>query len=299
MGGREMSSIMRGIFAALTTPFVNNQISLEYFIANLEKYEAFTLNGYVIAGSTGESVYLSDDECETLIRTAKKTVSSKKTIIAGTARESTQKTLNFTNRIADTGANAALILTPHYYKSLMNSDALKAHYLHIADNARIPIIIYSIPRNTGISPSSQLIQELSRHQNIIGMKDSSGNLAYCEEICAQTGSEFTFFLGAGSIIIPGLIMGAQGGILTLAAVMPELCTRMYQLFLENKWEEAKKLQLDLIPLNKTVTSLFGVPAAKYVLDIRGYHGGTCRWPLQPLDDNAKQIIKDILAKIES
>lgn len=290
---------MQGVFAALTTPFVDHQLCLDHFRENLEKYEACSLHGYTIAGSTGESVYLSDDECETLVLTAKKTVSSQRKLIVGTARESTHKTLAFTNRIADIGVDAALILTPHYYKSLMDSDALKAHYLHIADNSSVPIIIYSMPRNTGITPTVQLIYELSQHQNIIGIKDSSGNLANCEEICSQTDSDFSFLLGAGSIFIPGLIMGAQGGILALAAVMPEMCIRMYRYFQENKWEEAKRLQLDLIPLNNAVTTGFGIPAVKYVLDLRGFHGGPCRGPLQPLSEPKRSTIQTILAKLNS
>jgi len=183
-----------------------------------------------------------------------------------------------------------LICLPHYYRSLMNTDSLKKHYLTIAEQSRVPILIYSIPQNTGIIPTPELIIELSQHPNILGIKDSSGNLAFCEEVCPQLAPGSTYFLGAGSIIFPGLLMGASGGILTLAAVVPELCSELYRLFLNKKWEAAKKLQLDLVPT-------YGVPGAKYALDLQGLFGGPCRLPLLPLEEKAKQQIKKIFTKL--
>jgi len=292
-----MHQDFKGIFTALTTPFEGENISPAKFHANISKYNEIDLAGYVIGGSTGESVYLTNDECISLVKTAKKNASPGRKIIAGTDRESTKNTLDFTNRAADEGIDAALICLPHYYRSLMNTDSLKKHYLTIAEQSRVPILIYSIPRNTGIMPTPELIIELSQHPNILGIKDSSGNLAFCEEVCPRLAPGSAFFLGAGSIIFPGLLMGASGGILTLAAAVPELCSKLYRLFLNKKWEAAKKLQLDLVPLNQAVTKIYGVPGAKYVLDLRGLYGGPCRLPLLPLEEKAKQQIKKILTKL--
>lgn len=292
-----MKKEFKGIFTALTTPFGKEKILPEKFKENITRYNRHALAGYVIGGSTGENVYLTDGERKRLLKTAKDTAAPGRLLIAGTGCESTTNTIDATNRAADLGADAALVILPHYYKSLMTVDALKKYYVTIADNAAIPLIIYSIPRNTGITPPAELIVELSQHPNILGIKDSSGNLSLLEEARPFMPEGSTFLLGAGSILFPGLLMGASGGIMTLAATVPELCARLYKLFLEKKYQEAKKLQLELVFLNHAVTRDHGVPGAKYVLDLRGYYGGPCRSPLLPLDETIKTRIKTILTDL--
>jgi 4-hydroxy-2-oxoglutarate aldolase len=292
-----MKKEFKGIFTALTTPFGEEKVLPEKFRENIEKYNQYELAGYVIGGSTGENVYLTDDERDVLLRTARETAAPGRKLIAGTGCESTLNTIVATNRAAEMGADAALVILPHYYKSLMTVDALKAYFLTIADKAAIPLIIYSIPRNTGITPPAELIVELSLHPNILGIKDSSGNLTLLEEAGPFMPEGSTFLLGAGSILFPGLLMGASGGIMTLAATVPELCIQLYSLFLEGKFKEAKKLQLELVFLNQAVTRDHGVPGAKYVLDLRGYYGGPCRSPLLPLGDAVKIHIKTILTDL--
>jgi len=287
----------KGVFAALTTPFIGDEISLEKFRENIQKYNSFDLEGYVILGSTGESVYLSDEESEKLVQTAKETASQGKKIIAGTARESTKATLEFTNRIAEIGIDAALIRTPSYFKSLMGEEALKKHYLTLAEQSKIPVIIYNIPRNTGISVESNLLFALSEHVNIAGIKDSSGNLSLLEEVIPHIPPHFNFLLGAGSLLLPGLLLGAHGGILALASVVPGECVKLYNLFFEKKLDEAHKLQLELTPLNKAIIQTFGIPGLKYTLDRIGYYGGTPRLPLLPLDEEGKREMDAVLDKI--
>ncbi|MFC2167213.1 dihydrodipicolinate synthase family protein [Acidobacteriota bacterium] len=292
-----MSYRFKGIFTPLTTPYRDEHISLDKLRENIEKYNAFDLSGYLVLGSTGESVFLSDRESEELVKTAKQAAASGKTIIAGTAKESTQLTLEFTNRMAERGADAALIRTPSYMKSLMDEEALRTHFLTIADSAKIPIIIYHIPRSTGLTISSKLIADLSKHSNIAGIKDSSGNMAFLGETISQVHPHFDFLLGAASIMLPGLIMGASGGIITLSSIAPSLCTKLYSLFQEKKWEEAVKLQLELIPLNKAIIETYGIPATKYALDLLEFNGGTCRPPLRSLDQTGRENIKMILQKL--
>lgn len=290
-----MNTEFKGVFAALTTPFKDDQIYLDMLAENIRKYNDFDLAGYVIGGSTGEGVYLTSDEILSLTQVAKDTASPGRKIIVGTARESTINTLSLTNKAADIGVDAALIVLPHYYKSLMHFEALKKHFLTIGDSTKVPVIIYSIPRNTGIIPDPELIIELSQHPNILGVKDSSGNLSLLEAAYPRMTSGSTFLLGAGGLLLTGLTMGACGGILTLAAVAPDLCVQLYQLHCENKQDEAKKLQLDLAPLNQAVTKDYGVPGAKYALDLRGYFGGRCRLPLLPVDEKDRVIIKNLLS----
>lgn len=293
-----MPKTYTGVFAALTTPFTGEDISVGKFRENIHKYNSFDLAGYLVLGSTGESVFLSDEESEKLVRTAKEATSRGKKIIVGTARESTIATLGFTNRMADLGIDAALIRTPSYFKSKMDKDALKKHYLTIADKSKVPVFIYNIPRNTGISVDSGLLLDLSTHPNIEGIKDSSGNLAFLGEVIPNLPSHFHFLLGAGSVFLQGLISGARGGILALAAVVPGHCLKLYNLFAEDKLEEARKQQLDLIPLNKAIIQVYGIPGIKYALDMLGYHGGPPRLPLLPLDEKGQKEMEEILKNLE-
>lgn len=292
-----MHSDLKGVFAALTTPFVGDEVSPKKLKENIQKYNKIDLAGYVILGSTGESVFLSDQESEKIVQAAKESASQGKKIIVGTARESTRATLEFTNRMAGLGIDAALVRTPSYYKSLLNKKALMTHYLTIAEKSQIPVIIYNIPRNTGISVDPHLLIELSKHHNIAGIKDSSGNLSSLGEAIPHIPPHFCILLGAGSLFLQGLLLGAHGGILALASVAPAHCVKLYNLFLEKQLEEALKLQLELIPLNKALIQTYGIPGIKYALNLLGYSGGSTRLPLLPLDENGKEDIKNLLANL--
>ncbi len=286
-----------GIFAALTTPFVRENVSCEKLRENIKRYNQTGLSGYVVLGSTGEAVFLSDKESEELVAAARASAATGKKIIVGTARESTALTVEFTNRVAELGADVALIKPPSYYKSRMNEDALRNHFLRIAERSRLPILLYNIPQNTGISFSPSLVVGLSLHPNIAGIKDSSGNLTNLVETLSRARQGFAFLLGAGSLIWPGLALGASGGILAAAAVVPRLYVRLYSLFRAGRIEEAKKLQLDLAPLNKILTQTMGIPAIKYTLDLLGYYGGPTRPPLLPLRENEKKQVESLLEQL--
>jgi 4-hydroxy-2-oxoglutarate aldolase len=292
-----MEEKFRGVFAALTTPFVGGSVAGEKFRENIRRYNGTGLAGYVILGSTGEAVFLNEEESERLLAEAETSVSPGKKIIVGASRESTQLTIEFTNLAAEHGAHAALIKPPHYYKSRMSQEVLKDYYLRIAEKSKIPVLIYNIPQNTGISVDPPLVIELSRHPNIAGIKDSSGSLANLVEALPEVGPGFAFLLGAGSIFWPGLLLGASGGILAMAAAVPELCVKLYTFYCEGRVEEAKKLQLALAPFNKALTQTLGIPAIKYALDLLGYYGGPPRPPLPSLKENGKKYIEQNLKKL--
>lgn len=292
-----MKQKFRGIFAALVTPFIGEKLSVEKFKDNIQKYNASGLAGYVVLGSTGECVSLSDRESERLVRAVKEAAAKGKKIIAGTARESTKLTIEFTNAMADLGIDAALVRPPSYYKSRMGRDALKKHYLTLAEKSRVPLIIYNIPQNTGISLESRLIMELSSHPNIVGLKESAGNLSFLGEVIPKVPAGFSYLLGSGNVILPGLVMGACGAILSVANVAPDICLEIYHLFQENKIEAAAKLQQDLIPLNKAIMETYGIPGLKYALDVRGYYGGPCRLPLLPIEEKGETELRGLLKKL--
>lgn len=292
-----MNESFKGIFAALTSPFIEEKVSPEKLMENIQKYNSFDLAGYVILASTGESVYLSDEESEKLVQAAKEATSQGKKIIVGTAKESTKMTLEFTNRMADLGIDAAMIRTPSYFKSLMVQEVLKKHFLTIADQSKVPVLIYNNPQITGISVDSKMLIELSSHPNITGIKDSSGNLSFLGDTMRHIPPDFNFLLGGGIVFLLGLRLGACGGILAMAGAAPAQCVKLYNLFLEKKEDEAAKVQLDLIPLSKAINQTFGIPGLKYALDLLGYYGGPPRLPLLPLDEKGKTEMEAILSKL--
>jgi 4-hydroxy-2-oxoglutarate aldolase len=292
-----MAQKLQGVFAALTTPFEDDKISIKYFRKNIKKYNTYDLTGYVIAGSSGEAAYLTDEESLVLVKEALDSSAPEKKIIVGTARESTSSTIAFTNNMSDLGIHAALIRTPSYFKSVMTSEALKRHYYTIADEAQIPIIPYHIPQVTGLTIEQQLVIELSKHPNIIGIKDSSGNLPFLGEVIPNLPPDFSYLLGAGSVFLFGLLLGASGGILRLADVIPGLCTTIYNDFLAGESEKASTLQQDIIPLNNAIIQTHGIPGTKYAMDLLGFFGGPPRGPILPLDANGKNAIEKILKRL--
>lgn len=292
-----MAPRFRGIYAALTTPFIEGEVALDKFKDNIRRYDAFGLEGYVVLGSTAENVSLSDAESADLVRAAKETAAPGKRLIVGTARESTKLTIDFTRRMADLGAEAALVRTPGYYKSRLDAEALRRHFTAVADASPIPVLLYNIPQNTGVAVDSPLVVELSRHPNIAGIKDSSGNLAAVSEVVPKADRDFDFILGAGSLVLPALLMGASGAILAVANAAPALCVELYRQFEAGHLEEARKSQEALVPLNRAVVPAYGIAGLKYALDFQGYFGGLPRLPLLPVSDKGKAEIETLLKNL--
>jgi len=292
-----MAKPFEGIYAALTTPFEGDEVSAARAAENVARYNGTALAGYLVLGSTGESVSLDDAEAERLVRAVKKAAAPGKRVIVGTAREATRLTVDFTNRMADLGAEAALVRPPAYFKAKMTRDALRAHYLALADKTRLPILVYNIPQNTGLNLEPALVVELAKHPRISGLKESSGSLAYLGEVVREVPPAFSYFLGSGHVIYPGLEMGADGAILAVANAVPEVCCRIYALFRDGRKDEARKLQLDLIPFNRAVMETYGIAGLKYAQSLRGYHGGETRLPLLPVSEAGRTEIRVLLEKL--
>ncbi|MFQ6077944.1 MAG: dihydrodipicolinate synthase family protein, partial [Thermodesulfobacteriota bacterium] len=277
---------IEGIFPPIATPFADGAVAHDRLRENLDRWNKTQLAGYVIFGSNGESVHLDQEEKLAIVDTVKQHLPQGKLLIAGTGCQSTAATVRLTNLAAERGADAALVVTPHYYKAKMDAGALQKHYLSIADQADIPIMIYNVPQFTGINVSPGLVASSAEHPNIIGIKDSSGNIAQVGEMIATTPPPPSFHVLAGSAghLLPALALGASGGILALANVAPEECCKIFQDFHRGKHTDARELQLKLLAANKAVTAGFGVAGLKAALDMVGYFGGDPRPPLLPLGE---------------
>ncbi len=289
-----MNKPLAGIYAALTTPFAGDNISIDGIKDNVRRLDLTGLAGYLVLGSTGESVSLSDAESLALVDAVLEAAAPGKKVLVGTSRESTRGTIEFTNSLPGRGIAAVLVRPPSYYRSKLTREALKAHYLAVAEASRLPVLVYNIPQNTGISLEPRLIVDLAPHPNIMGLKESSGSIAFLEEIVRQVPDRFHYFLGSGHVVYPGLEMGAAGAILAVANAAPEMCAEIFRLYQAGKKDEARERQLDLVPLNKALMETYGIAGLKHAQDLRGYHGGPTRLPLLPVDEPAKREIESLL-----
>lgn len=290
---------LSGIYPALTTPFDGNgNFSAPDLKHNLHKYNQTDLAGYVVLGSTGESVLLSDKEAEAVLSTAIEAAAPGKRILAGTGAESTAETIVRTKRAASLGYHAALVKTPYYYKPVYKPEVYLAHYRAVADASPIPILLYSVPQFTGVTLETPEIVALSEHPNIIGMKDSSGVVQRTVEVLAGCSSHFQMLTGSASVVMPSLSAGAAGAILALGSAFPEKCVALYQLYGQKLYDQARDLQGKLALASKRIVSEGGIPGIKFVMDLRGYRGGSPRLPLLPLSDQARMAIAKVAASLE-
>ena len=287
---------MAGIFPPIPTPFdATGELDLNALAANLEKWNRYPLNGYVVLGTNGEFPYLSESEKLTYFEAARKHIPPTKLFMAGTACESTHSTIALTKKAAALGADVAILVTPSYYKSKMDAAGLSHYYLTVADASPIPVSLYNMPANTNVDMPADLIITLSQHPNILGVKDSGGNLAKLGEIIRSARPGFQVLAGSAGFLYPALCVGAIGGVLALANIAPQQCCEIVSLFKFGKHEDARELQLRMIAPNAAVTARFGVPGLKAALDLLGYYGGPPRSPLLPLNEGQKDTLRSVLA----
>lgn len=288
-----------GIYAPIPTPFENDQIAYDKLAGNMNFWLESKLSGIVVMGSNGEFVVLSQEEKRKLISSVCDLAQGKKPILAGTGCESTTETIELTKYAAQAGCAATLLLSPNYYKRSMTDALIKNFYLEVAEASPIPVIVYNMPANTGINLSAKLVTELSAHPNIIGLKDSSGNIVQIAEIINNTPDDFAVFAGSASFLYPSLALGAKGGTLALANILPNECAKIQELVEEGRHSEARDLQLKLLDINNAVTARWGVGGLKAALELQGLFGGGPRKPLLALGEQERKELSDILAKAKS
>jgi 4-hydroxy-2-oxoglutarate aldolase len=289
---------LSGIFAPLTTPFAQDgSVAYGRLRENIALYNKTGLAGYVPNGSTSESVLLRWEEVYKVWETVKDSAVAEKILIAGTGAESTAETIEHTNRAASLGYAAALVRTPSFYKPAVNDELLAGHYLRVADAARIPVLLYSVPIYTHITIEPSLVARVAHHPNIAGMKDSSGNVEAVRQIVGAAPKTFQMLVGWPTTLFESLELGAVGAILALADVFPELCVEIFELSRAGERDKAQRLAQKLVAPAKMFGAQYGLSGLKYALDRQGYYGGQTRLPLLPLDDVARREIDGMLANL--
>ncbi|MBI3483879.1 MAG: dihydrodipicolinate synthase family protein [Acidobacteria bacterium] len=289
---------LHGIFPPVTTPFdQEGALALDRLRENISRYNGTGVMGYVVIGSTGESVLLGRAEIEQVWSAARQAAASDKILIAGTGVDSTAETITRTNRAAELGYHVALVKTPYYYKPQMTAEVHAEHYLRVADAARIPLLIYSVPQFTGVAMEAPLVAQLAQHPNIIGIKESSGVMQRVGEIIHRAPAGFQTLVGSATTFYPSMALGAVGGILAVADILPELCVELYDACAKGDSPRARKLQERLIDPTITLVAKLGIPGVKYAMDRAGYYGGPARRPLLPLNEAQKKEAERVLEAV--
>jgi 4-hydroxy-2-oxoglutarate aldolase len=292
---------LAGIFPPIPTPFdTEGSVSSSALKRNLVFLNRYELRGTVALGSNGEFVFLDQEEKIQTIETVRDLLPSGKLLIAGTGCESTRSTVRLTREAARAGADAALVINPHYYKNRLDRTALIRHYTSVAENSPIPIILYNMPACTGLDLDASTVVELAGHENIIGMKDSSGNVAKMAQILGETKQsrrDFQMLAGSAGFLLPALSVGAVGGVAALANVAPDLCIQLHHAFLRRELQRAAELQCRIVDLNNLVTRSGGVPALKAAMDLLGLAGGTPRPPLLPADASMQERLRRAMGEL--
>lgn len=290
--------MFNGIYTPIITPFsADEKVDYGKMEHNLAKWGETDLDGIVVLGSNGEFVYLSEEEKMSVVEFAIKHFNKDKKVIVGVSNESTVHTIEAAKKAADLGADAVLILPPHYYKGAMKDEILFKYFSDVADESPVPVMLYNMPGNTGINLSSALISRLSKHPNIAGVKDTGGNIVQIAETVRDTADDFAVFAGNTGYLMPALAVGARGATLALANIMPQECCQLVKLVKENEIKQARELQLKLLKINTLVTGKYGVSGLKAAMDMLGYQGGLPRRPLLPATDQAKAEIEQELKTI--
>lgn len=290
---------LKGIMPPIPTPFdAAGEVHVGALVENLERWNQYDLRGYVVLGSNGEGVYLDEAEKVRVWETARRAIPADKLLVAGTGAESTRQTITITLRAADAGADAALVVTPHYYGPKMTPDSLVQHYVKVADASPIPILIYNVPKFTNVNMDAGAVARAAEHPNIAGIKDTSGNITQLADTVRVVGPDFQVLAGAASFLLAGLTVGAVGGILALANIAPQKGLEITRLFEAGARDEAAELQRRMIPVNSAVTARFGIAGLKAALDMLGYYGGPVRSPLLGLTEGERQTLREILQEGE-
>jgi 4-hydroxy-2-oxoglutarate aldolase len=267
------------------------------FERNLDGYARHALAGYLVLGSNGEANVLELPEKLELIAAARRRAGNR-VLIAGTGLESTRATIELTRKAADLGADAALVLTPHYFKARMTDEALRRHFVAVADAAPIPVLVYSVPVVTGLLASVGLVTQLAGHPNIAGIKESSGDVALLGRIVSGAPEAFAALCGSGPVAYPALCVGASGGVLAFACCAPGVACALYEAFQRGDHARARRIQAEAVPLAQAVTSGNGVAGLKAAMDLAGFSGGSVREPLLPASPTTRDELGPLLARAE-
>ena len=287
--------LFKGCGTAISTPFDENGVNLKEFEKLVENQIQNKVDAIIVCGTTGEASTMTTEEKIATIECAIKTSHGRIPIIAGTGGNNTKQVIDYSKKIESLGIDGLLIVTPYYNKCTQNG--LIEHYKGIAKNVSLPIILYSVPSRTGVNIEPNTCLELSKIENIVAIKEASGNLSQVAKIAHLCGDHLSIYSGNDDQVLPVLSLGGIGVISVLSNVMPEYTHNMVQNFLDGHIRTATQMQLKAIPLINALFSEVNPIPVKAALNILGYQFGTPRLPLTPMSEEKEKILKDELLKL--
>ncbi len=290
-----MMDQIEGIVAPVTTPFSHEgDLLADALVRNVEKYMHTPLAGVLVGGSTGEAPHLDFRENVQIVEEVAPVVLPERTFMAGVACSTLREAQNFIDKIAHLRVDALLVSVPSYYKNRMDDCALAHFFENVAEHSPFPIILYNIPRFSGVAMSIELVRRLSAHEKICGMKDSSADLIFMQKVLDVTkGNGFQLITGSAETLSCALILGVRCGILAVACVLPEFINDLWRAF-EERQPELPSKQIRLCKISWALVRDLGVQGIKYAMELRGYEGGYCRLPLAPLTEEEKRYAERVL-----
>jgi 4-hydroxy-2-oxoglutarate aldolase len=286
------------VFPPMATPFDDGEVDTRAIASNIDRWLAAGVGGVVALGSNGEAPLLDEEECDRVIAAARGAVPPGKVLVAGTGRESTRATIDASRRAAALGADAVLVRTPSYFKGRMTPDAFVRHYTAVADASPVPVLLYNYPAVTGVNLAADTVARLAEHANIAGIKETGTDAAQLAAFAEAASGRFSLIAGTAPTFYAALALGAAGGILAAACVVPGLCIRLFDAVRQGRHADARQLQRQLTPIARLVTTTHGVPGLKAAMDLAGYVGGAPRPPLAPASADAVAQIRAELARLE-
>ncbi len=291
---------MSGVYPPVPTFFGGDEeLDLVTLRRHIMRMREAGITNVVALGSNGEAVHLDLDERFRVIETIRDAAGAQAQVLAGAGAQSTRETIRLCALAADAGADVALVLPPHHYGGRMGMAVQRAHFLAVAEASPLPVMIYNMPANAaGVDLDADTIIALSQHPNIVGVKDSSGNVMKLAQVVVGAPDDFVALAGSAGFLLPALVVGARGAIAALANIAPRECLRLVELYEQGALAEARTLQARLIPVNTAVTGGYGVAGLKGALEMVAGYGGAPRRPLAPLTDSERERLRTLLTEAD-
>lgn len=290
---------LSGVFPPVPTTFgPDGSLALDRYQANIRRLCDAGVHGVVLLGSNGEYPYLTESEKLEVIRAGLSALPQGKLGLVGTGCESTRATIELSEQAAKLGAHAVLVVHPNYYKPLMTKAVLLEHYRAVAKASPAPVVLYTVPKFTGFDLPVDVAAELSQEPNIIGIKDSAGNVIQLHDMILRARPDWNVLVGNGSAFLAAMSVGVTGGVLALADVAPAECVRLFGLCRAGQWDAARELQGRLLPVNQAVGGAMGIPGVKAAMEMLGFYGGHPRKPLLPLGETDREALRRILVRAQ-
>lgn len=290
--------LFAGVYTPIVTPFTSaGDLDERGLRANIDRYLASRLTGLVVLGSNGEAAQLDDEEADRAIAVAREQVPRGRPLLVGAGRESTRATVAAVKRAAARGADAVMVRTPSFYKPQMTSETLVRHFTEVADASSVPVLLYNVAMYTGVNLLPDAVDSLSRHPNIVGIKESGNDVLHLGDYLLRAAPGFTVLAGAGPSVFSAIAAGAHGAVLALAGLVPDECVTLVEHVHAGRIDEGRALQRRLLPLARAIGPVHGVPGLKAALDLMGLAGGPPRLPLRPVSASVVGALKQQLVDL--